>query len=136
MSVRIVALSNRNPGAHWTSADGLARADVYRTHVADERGAVGWSYYLAAPGLPDVNGDRVGFGYTFAAPRELIYTPGAPTPGEVLETLASFLGAWQESIDYGERTGRPGECADLFPRACMPFLAYVDELTLDAEVYV
>lgn len=41
---------------------------------------------------------------------------GAPhNVREGMESLISFLGACAESVAYGERSGRPGENADLFP---------------------
>jgi hypothetical protein len=55
---------------------------------------------------------------------------------EGLESLLSFLSACGESVNYGTRTGSPGENADLFPPAVAEWAAQnTDELsTLATEV--
>ncbi len=112
--------------AFWTSSDGLATASVSLTSHTDDRGADGWAYYLSVS-VPD----GVGFGHTFADPRELIFTPGDPTSTEVLETLSRFVGAWHEAVEYGVPTYGQSENADLFPKVCERFLAYAEEFQCD-----
>lgn len=46
-----------------------------------------------------------------------------------MSALVSFLGAWDESRTYGDSDS---ENWDLFPAECEPWLAYVDDLTMDA----
>lgn len=118
--------------AKWTSADGLAWAAVTFQNVKDERGAWGFAYELSGP----TDRENIGFHHTFAADSELIYAPmcNPSDTVDVLETLASFVGAWAESVEYGERNGRETENGDLFPMSCRGFVDYADEFSSDTYI--
>ena len=126
-NITCTAASSATQMAAWTSADGLARVYVARANVRDDRGAMGWSYHVSCP--TETEGVRVG--YTFADPRELIYTPmNDSDPRPVLDTLASFLSAWAEALDYPDSDNR-----DLFPAAVAGIVDYVDELQSETIVW-
>jgi len=115
--------------ARWDSADGLACAYVSRTSQRDGRGATGWAYYIGCP----TEVPRVGVGYTFARPDELIYAPTGDS-AEVLATLAGFVGAWAEALDSADR-GRESDNADLFPIAVRCIADYADEFYCEVSPF-
>lgn len=108
---------------HLVSADGTYIAAVTRTSRKDSRGATGWAWEL---GYGPVSG--VGFHYTGAEDHALIYAPMTDDPVEVLETLAGFVGAWDEAVKWGYEDS---ENRDLFPKACLPFLTVAELFASD-----
>lgn len=107
--------------AHWSNTDGYG-ASVVRMRHTDERGAREWRITLAWPGL--------GMRETWFSPYGTgIFAPmHNEDPRGVLETLASFLGAWDEAQRYEGSENR-----DLFPRECEPFLAVAEEFSADVS---
>ena len=93
-------------------------AAVTLSDETDDAGRVGWAYELGVS-IPE----SVGFHYTFARPSELIYTH-SDVPFDALATLASFVGAWDESRRYGTPDS---ENWGLFPESCVRFLDGAEE---------
>lgn len=62
-----------------------------------------------------------------------ISCPGEPDLVEAMGALLSFWSAAIESYDYGQRTGQPGENADLFPEALLSLGIDADEVTYTAS---
>jgi hypothetical protein len=95
---------------------GGATVSLEPTGRADRDGKPRWKWYIdLADGSEFSDDDLRGWGDTRA----------------MMETLLGFLGACGESVAYGERTGRTGENADLFPAAVGQWAAqWRDEISM------
>lgn len=124
MSITSTEPSSATQRAQWelVSADGTYTAAVTRTSRKDSRGASGWAWELSY-GPPS----GIGFHYTGAEDHSLIYG-WDDEPVKVLETLASFVSAWDEAMKWGDEDS---ENRDLFPKACEPFLTVAELFALD-----
>jgi hypothetical protein len=108
----------------WTSADGGLAVSVRFHRYDGDRAQYEYRIQSEAGGLDYQASDlRSGCG----APIDEV---------DMLRSLATFAGAFVESVEWRERTGRPGEHADLFPDACVEALrAYHDEFTSAVGAY-
>lgn len=103
-------------------------AHVSKTTARDERGASGWAWKLTY--TPSERGVAIGETAVNveSALHDLIFAPMVDDPRDVLETLASFVGAWDEAISYGSETS---ENRDLFPMDAEPWTKCADMFTLE-----
>lgn len=87
---------------------GGAFVSIDPTGARDRRGAPEWRWYVDLPdGGEHTGAELCGWGDARA----------------MLETLLGFLAACGESVNYQRRTGRDGECAELFPPAVAEWAA-------------
>jgi hypothetical protein len=133
MSVSVTPPTSATQRATWTleATEGTYSAAVTRGAAVvgrgptprDDAGRTPWSWELGfAPS------EGVGFRYSGAgAP---IYTHDED-PAAVLHTLATFVSAWEEAVNYGVPTYGSSENADLFPASCEPFLGAADAFYAD-----
>jgi hypothetical protein len=108
----------------WTSADGGLAVSVRFDHCDGDRAQYEYRIHSEAGDLDCEASDlRSGCG----APIDEV---------DMLRTLATFVDAFVESVEWRERTGRPGEHADLFPDGCVAVLrAYHDEFASAVGTY-
>lgn len=105
---------------------GLTRSSLSVTaNGTDVEGRTVYTYEIATPEASETGNDlRTGVG-TDHGPRAM------------LRTLVSFLAAAAESYDYGQRTGTPGENANLFTDEIVVWASLNDtelsELALELE---
>ena len=111
-------LSTRTPGATWgvINSDEYYSAGVFRCGNSDEDGKREWSVVLTWPG-----GE-------YRSRREHGIFAHTTDAREVLSTLASFVGAWDEAQRYEGSENR-----DLFPAECEPFLTVAEDFSAEAS---
>ena len=90
------------------------------TYVGSSAGRDTYAYTLTADGVTHSGSDLNG-------------PTGMTSPCRMLDTLASFLLAWQESREYGTADS---ENWDLFPASALPFLPYAYGFSLDMSEHM
>lgn len=105
-----------------TATATAGRVTVTVATSAEDRGQRrGWTYTILADGTPLHTGEDLS---------------GVGDASEMLATLVDFLSAWAESVEYSERTGRPGENTSLFPASLWEIVGpEIEDLYLETHEY-